>query len=67
MPAGHDLDHDPPVLDTLHRLVAGVDAELLADRLLDRDLAALSYSTGHDMNLVRRIWPVKRAAARNGG
>ena len=33
-----DLDDDPPVLDSLHGLIAGVDGELLADRLLDRDL-----------------------------
>src|SRR5690606_19939412 len=54
MPTGHDLDHDPPVLDPLHRLVTGVDTQLLADGLLNRDLSPLSYSACHNMNLVCR-------------
>lgn len=51
MATRHDLDDDPPVLNPLHRLVAGVDPELLTDRLLYRDLPPFPYSTDHDMNV----------------
>ena len=47
MATRHDVDDDPAVLHPLHGLVAGVDGQLLPDRLLDRDLAAFSYSTAH--------------------
>jgi hypothetical protein len=46
----HNLDHDPAILHALDGLVAGVDHELLANGLLDRDLAPFTYSTGHGMN-----------------
>jgi hypothetical protein len=49
MPPWDHFDHDPPAFDTLNRLVARVDTQLLTDRLLDRDLTALTYSTRHDM------------------
>jgi len=42
----HELNYQSPVLDALHRLITGVDAELLANALLDRHLAALTDSTG---------------------
>ncbi len=42
-----DLHDDPPVVDSLDHLVAGVDPQLLADRLRDRDLAALANPTAH--------------------
>jgi len=51
MSSGHDFNNDPTVFDPLHRLVPGVDAELLPNSLLDCDLPTLSYSTGHDMTL----------------
>jgi hypothetical protein len=51
MPPGHDVDHDPAILDPLYGSIPSVDAELLADCLLDGDLSALTYSTGHDMNV----------------
>jgi hypothetical protein len=47
VPTRNDLDDDPAILDPLDRLIAGIDAELLADPLLDRDLTAFTYSTGH--------------------
>jgi hypothetical protein len=47
MTAGHDVDDDPTVLDPLHGLVAGGDRQFLAVALVDRDLAALSYSAAH--------------------
>lgn len=43
MAAGDDLDHDPAVLNALNRAIAGVDPELLADCLRDRDLTSISY------------------------
>jgi DNA-binding MarR family transcriptional regulator len=42
-----DLHDDPPVVDSLDHLVAGADPQLLADRLRDRDLAALANPTAH--------------------
>jgi hypothetical protein len=53
MSTGDDLDHDPPVFDALHGLIARIDTQLLTDRLLDRDLTALTYSAGHDMHYGR--------------
>jgi len=44
---GHELDHDAAVFYSLDRLVPGVDAEVLANVFLDRDLAAFSDSTRH--------------------
>ena len=64
MPPGHDLDHDPPILNALDGLVARVDPQLLADRLLDRDLSALSYSTWHGMNIAFRYVSVNTGADR---
>jgi hypothetical protein len=43
MPPGNHFDDDAAVLHALDGLVSGVDRELLADGLLDRDLTALSY------------------------
>ena len=60
MPPGHDLDHDPAVFDALHGLIARVDAELLPDRLLDRDLTALSYSTRHDTYQCMSSYPARQ-------
>ncbi len=54
MAARDDLDHDAPVFDPLDGLVAGVNRQLLADRLFDRDLATISYSTAHNMNCASR-------------
>jgi len=74
MPAADNLDHDPPILDPLDGLVARVDPELLADSLLDRDLAAFTYSTWHGMHdarrcdIDRRIEPsTQQCAAREDG
>ena len=47
MATGDDLDDDPAILDPLDGLITGVDRELLANGFLDRDLAALAYSTGY--------------------
>ena len=44
---GNELDDESPVLHALDREVPGVDAELFADRLLDRGLPALSYYSRH--------------------
>jgi hypothetical protein len=64
VPTRHDLDHDAAVLDPLDGLVTGVDPELLADALLEGDLAPLSDSTGHSMNLSCRYDYLARV--RNG-
>ena len=64
MPPGHDLDHDPAVLDALDRFVAGVDPQLLADLFLDRDLSALTYSAYHGTNVSREYVCVKAATLR---
>ena len=48
MTSGDHLDHDPAVLDVLDGFVSGIDREFLTNRLLDRDLTTLSYSTCHD-------------------
>ena len=54
MGGGDELDHDPTALDPLDRLVTGVDTEILADLLLDRDLAPFSYTTRHGV-----IWHLR--------
>ena len=47
MSAGDHLDDDPSIFHPLDRLVPGVDGELITNRLLDRDLAALPYLAAH--------------------
>jgi len=42
MRRGNKFDDDAAIFDALDRLIARVHAQLLADRLLDGDLAALS-------------------------
>ncbi len=41
---GHD---ETAILDPLHRLVAGIDAQFFADGLLDGDLPALADLAGN--------------------
>lgn len=41
-----ELDHDSAVIDALDGLITGVYAQLFANGFLDRDLTALSNSTG---------------------
>jgi hypothetical protein len=50
VPSGDDFDDDAAVLNALDGFITGIDAQLLADAFLNRDLAAFSYSTAHDMN-----------------
>ena len=67
MPARDDVDHDPAILDALDGLVPGVDRQLFTDRLLDRDLTALSYSARHGMSDFTDSYPGCRIRARPGG
>lgn len=47
-----ELDHDSAVIDALDRLITGIHAQLFADGFLNRDLTALSNSTGQFIPLL---------------
>jgi len=53
----HELYDQPPILDPLDGPIARVHRKLLADGLLDRDLAALTDPAWHIYcNLLIRTW-----------